>query len=81
MAKKKERDTKNLQILAVLLVILIIAVFALIKYFDTTRGRIFLLDMGVRSRFAEVQKELGQGIIEAFEKSGIDRDDAPGDGW
>jgi polysaccharide deacetylase 2 family uncharacterized protein YibQ len=75
MAKKKKRDAKRLQLLALLLVVLIVAVISLIKYFDTPGGRIILLDIGFKSRFAAVQEELGESILGALEQSGIGRGD------
>jgi polysaccharide deacetylase 2 family uncharacterized protein YibQ len=69
MAKKKSR--KSGPHMLVLLVGMIIAVYVLIRFLDSDRGRIFLLDIGFDSRYAEVQQDLGDRVIGALHIEGI----------
>lgn len=69
MAKKKSR--RSVPRVLVILVGMIIVVYVLISFFDSERGRIFLLDTGFKSRYARVQQDLGERIVGALRVSGI----------
>jgi polysaccharide deacetylase 2 family uncharacterized protein YibQ len=74
LARKKAKNSGGrLKALAALLVVLIVAVVAFSRYLDTPKGRILLLDLGVDSRFAEVQQDLEAAIVGALEGAGIER--------
>ncbi len=72
MVKKKSHGSGGIVRVMVLLVGMIIAVFVLIRFLDSERGRIFLLDIGFDSRYVRVQRDLGERIAVALRSAGIE---------
>ncbi len=75
----KKRNTKRqignrLKILAGILSLLVIIAFGTARYFNTTGGRIFLLDIGFDGKYERVQREIGVTLLGALGKCGIRRD-------
>ncbi len=71
-AKKRER-TGRLRLLALLLAVAIVCAVALVRYMETPRGKVFLLDLGFDGRYPQVRGELDAVIIEALAGAGVAR--------
>ncbi|HMA75829.1 MAG TPA: divergent polysaccharide deacetylase family protein [Candidatus Krumholzibacteriaceae bacterium] len=78
MAAKKRKTKKQiagrLKIFAGLLALLVIIAFGTARYFNTTRGRIFLLDIGFDGKYENVRRDIGTGLLEALKQYGIRKD-------
>ena len=74
MAKSKSDLSTRLKIVAVLLCVLFIAALGFYRYFQTGNGRAFLLDAGIGSRFALVQKDFETRIVKALKRHGVRSD-------
>lgn len=74
MGKKKSRGSTGIIRVLIVLAVLIIAVFALLRFLDSQRGRVFLLDIGFDGRYERVQRDLDDRITRAFLIAGIARD-------
>jgi len=70
-AKKKSGAGAGLGRVATILAVVAIVFFALVKYVDTPRGKVFLLDLGFDRYYAEVQSGLGEGIKESATETGM----------
>lgn len=75
--KKKSKKTKSsgsgrsLGRLAIFLACAAILFFAMVKYADTSRGRILLLDLGFDRYYADVQMEIGESIKKGASGAGM----------
>jgi polysaccharide deacetylase 2 family uncharacterized protein YibQ len=78
-AKGKSRSRKSagtparLKVLATVLVVLAVAGIATVKYLQTPRGRVLLLDRGFHTYYAQVQEETGDALKSALEDFGLRR--------
>jgi polysaccharide deacetylase 2 family uncharacterized protein YibQ len=71
VAKSKSDSSSRLKALAVVLCLVFIAALGLYRYFKTESGRVFLLDAGVDSRYAYVQRDVEQRIVKALRRYGV----------
>jgi polysaccharide deacetylase 2 family uncharacterized protein YibQ len=77
MPKKRKRSRRasgtsvRVRLLLGSLIILLVAGVVLVKFFQTPRGRIFLLDNGFREYYSQVQQEIEPGLREALEHLGL----------
>ena len=71
--RKKKRAGAGLGRLAMLLAAAAIVFFAMVKYADTPRGRIFLLDLGFDRYYAEIQSGIGELIVKGASEAGMPR--------
>ncbi|MCK4549079.1 MAG: divergent polysaccharide deacetylase family protein [Candidatus Krumholzibacteria bacterium] len=69
--KKKSSAGAGLGRLAIFLAVAAIVFFAMVKYADTPRGRVFLLDLGFDRYYAEVQSGLGELIKKGATEAGM----------
>lgn len=69
--KESAKTPRRLKALAVLLVLVAIAGIAGVKFFQTPRGRVVLLDRGLRTYYAQVQEETGDALKAALEDFGL----------
>ncbi|HUV36227.1 MAG TPA: divergent polysaccharide deacetylase family protein [Patescibacteria group bacterium] len=74
MARKKSKGPSGIVRVLIVLTFLIIAAFALVRFLDSARGKVFLLDSGFDARFDQVQAELGERVTGALNAAGIGRD-------
>lgn len=74
MAKKRSKKSQGINRVTVALVVLFIVVFAIVRFLDSGRGRVFLFDIGFNGRFESVQENLGERIVQALERVGVERD-------
>ena len=70
-SKKKPGAGAGLGRVAIILAAAAVVFFALVKYVDTPRGKVFLLDLGFDRYYAEVQSGLGERIKEGATETGI----------
>jgi polysaccharide deacetylase 2 family uncharacterized protein YibQ len=56
----------------ILLACLIVAAYVLVEFVDSERGRAYLLDLGFRSRYEPVQREIGDRVVEALRGCRVD---------
>lgn len=54
--------------------VLVFAAFGAVRYLQTERGEVFLLDLGFDGRLERVQEEIGGRIINALIQSGVRRE-------
>ena len=71
--RKKKSAGAGLGRLALLLAAATIVFFAMVKYADTPRGRIFLLDLGFDRYYAEIQSGIGDLIVKGASEAGMPR--------
>ena len=71
--RKKKSAGAGLGRLALLLAAATIVFFAMVKYADTSRGRIFLLDLGFDRYYAEIQSGIGDLIVKGASEAGMPR--------
>lgn len=76
MAKKRKKKTPQgtpvrVKLLATILVIVTVAGIASVKFFDTTRGRVILLDAGITDYYSQVQEELEGSLRIAVRSLGM----------
>lgn len=71
MAKSKSDSSSRLKAVAVVLCLVFIAALGFYRYFKTESGRVFLLDAGVDSRYASVQRDVEQRIVKALRRYGV----------
>jgi polysaccharide deacetylase 2 family uncharacterized protein YibQ len=71
VVKSKSDSSSRLKALAVVLCLVLIAALGLYRYFKTESGRVFLLDAGVDSRYAYVQRDVEQRIVKALRRYGV----------
>ncbi len=69
--KKSTGSGRSLGWLAIFLACAAILFFAMVKYADTSRGRILLLDLGFERYYAEVQADLGEQIKKGASEAGM----------
>jgi polysaccharide deacetylase 2 family uncharacterized protein YibQ len=69
--RKKKGKSRNLGPLVLVLLAAIVCSLALYKYSDTPAGNVFLLDMGVGSRYEAVRSDLEVRIIDAAVGAGV----------
>ncbi|HVO76501.1 MAG TPA: divergent polysaccharide deacetylase family protein [Candidatus Bathyarchaeia archaeon] len=74
MAKNTSDSSRRLKILAAVLCAIFIAAFGAYRYFKTDGGRVFLLDAGVESRFAQVQVAMEKRIVNTIKRFGVTGD-------
>ncbi|HSG29236.1 MAG TPA: divergent polysaccharide deacetylase family protein [Candidatus Krumholzibacterium sp.] len=72
MSSRKKKSGKNkaaggMRGLAVSLAVIAIVIISLYRFFETTKGRVFLVDIGLKGGYEEVQGRIGAGIREALE--------------
>ena len=77
-SRKKTKKTKKnaasgagLGRVAIILAVTAVVFFAMVKYAETPRGKVFLLDLGFDRYYAEVQSGLGELIKEGATEAGI----------
>ena len=71
VVKSKSDSSSRLKIFAVVLCLVFIAALGVYRYFKTESGRVFLLDAGVDSRYAYVQRDVEQRIVKALRRYGV----------
>ena len=69
--RKKKSAGAGLGRLALVLAAATIVFFAMVKYADTPRGRIFLLDLGFERYYAEIQSGIGDLIVKGASEAGM----------
>ncbi len=70
-SESDERAPKRVRALITLFVIVALAGGAAVKFFQTTRGAIFLVDRGVESQLPRVESEIGAALKRSLEGSGL----------
>jgi len=71
--RKKKSAGAGLGRLALLLAGAAIVFFAMIRYAETSRGRVILLDLGFDRHYAEIQAGLGELIVKGASEAGMPR--------
>jgi polysaccharide deacetylase 2 family uncharacterized protein YibQ len=74
MAKSSSRSSSRLKALAAVLCLVFIATLGLYRYMKTESGRVLLLDAGVGSRYAYVQRDIGARVTKALRRYGVTGD-------
>ncbi len=69
--RRKKRAGAGLGRLALVLAAAAIVFFAMVKYADTPRGRILILDLGFDRYYAEIQSGLGELIVKGAAEAGM----------
>lgn len=69
--ERDARAPKRVKGLLALLVVLALATGAVVKFLQTTRGAIFLLDHGVESALPRVETEVGTALKRSLEATGL----------
>jgi hypothetical protein len=76
---KKKRDRKNkgtptrVRVLLVAMVLAMAAGIVLVKFFQTTRGKVVLMDTGFVGYYAEVQEDVDKNLRRVLVESGLRR--------
>ena len=71
--RKKKSSGAGLGRLALMLAGAAIVFFAMIRYAETSRGRVILLDLGFDRYYAEIQSGLGELIVKGASEAGMPR--------
>ena len=71
--RKKKSAGAGLGRLALMLAGAAIVFFAMIRYAETSRGRVILLDLGFDRYYAEIQSGLGELIVKGASEAGMPR--------
>ena len=71
--KSKQRTPGRVKFLAGVMVVVLVAGVAAVKFFQSPRGRVVLLDGGFTGYYAQVQEEVGAELWGALGKEGLRR--------
>ncbi len=71
MAKGKTHSSSRLKGVAILLCLVFVASLGLYRYFKTESGSVFLLDAGIDSRYANVQRDVERRVVKALRRHGV----------
>jgi len=69
--RKKKSSGGGIGRLALVLALAAVVFFAMVKYADTPRGRILILDLGFNRYYSEVQSALGELIVKGAAEAGM----------
>jgi polysaccharide deacetylase 2 family uncharacterized protein YibQ len=69
--RKKKSSGGGIGRLALVLALAAVVFFAMVKYADTPRGRILILDFGFNRYYSEVQSALGELIVKGAVEAGM----------
>jgi len=69
--RKKKSSGGGIGRLALVLALAAVVFFAMVKYADTPRGRILILDLGFNRYYSEVQSALGELIVKGAVEAGM----------
>ena len=70
-SRKKKSASGSLGRIAVVLAVAAVVILAAMKYIDTPRGKISLLDLGLDRYYAEAQSHIGELIRKGAPKGGL----------
>jgi polysaccharide deacetylase 2 family uncharacterized protein YibQ len=75
MAKKKSRKTsgtsRGFRVALILLAVVAVAGIGVVRFLQTTRGAVFLVDNGVESAYPRVQGDVSIALKRSLERSGL----------
>ena len=71
MGRGKADSSSRLKTVALLLCLVFIAALGLYRYFKTESGNVFLLDVGLGSRYAYVQGGMEKRVVRALKRYGV----------
>ena len=69
--RKKKSSGGGIGRLALVLALAAVVFFAMVKYADTPRGRILILDLGFNRYYSEIQASLGELIVKGTAEAGM----------
>ena len=69
--RKKKSSGGGIGRLALVLALAAVVFFAMVKYADTPRGRILILDLGFNRYYSEIQTALGELIVKGTAEAGM----------
>ncbi|MFQ5511238.1 MAG: divergent polysaccharide deacetylase family protein [Candidatus Krumholzibacteriia bacterium] len=72
-ARRPQGAPARVRVLVVLMIVAVAAGIALVKFFQTTRGRVLLVDTGFTGYYSQVQAELDDGLRRALAETGLAR--------